>query len=384
MAPYKNKQHTVKITVDGKPYWVRGATEKEAREKAALKRAELESGIELSRDMRVSDWADRWISTYKEGKINDRYLSDIKGVIEKRIKPAIGSKKIKAIKAADLQDLLNDMAGQYSDSYIKKVKDIIKGMFREAYNNDLIVKDPAKGIKAPKGKERTERRAITDAERKMTLKVAETHRGGLFILIMLYAGLRPQEVAVLRWSDIDMDERKIHVQRALKADGSIGGPKSKAGNRYVPIPTYLYDRLVAISHGPFDLVCTNASGKQYSKSSVTQMWKNFCRAMNIAAGCRVFRNQVLPPYWVAPDLTLYCYRHTYGTDLQAAGVPINVAKDLMGHEDISVTANIYTHQSDDSFDDAAAKVEAFSERKVAPEVAKILKPLENKNCVTDS
>lgn len=47
---------------------------------------------------------------------------------------------------------------------------------------------------------------------------------------------------------------------------------------------------------------------------------------------------------VAKDLTPYCLRHTFCTDLERAGVPINVAKDLMGHSDIAVTANIYTHR----------------------------------------
>ena len=44
---------------------------------------------------------------------------------------------------------------------------------------------------------------------------------------------------------------------------------------------------------------------------------------------------------IAPDLVLYCLRHTYGTDLQHAGVPINIIKYLMGHSDIAVTSNIY-------------------------------------------
>lgn len=46
---------------------------------------------------------------------------------------------------------------------------------------------------------------------------------------------------------------------------------------------------------------------------------------------------------IAPDLTTYCLRHTFCTDLQRAGVAINIAKELMGHSSIAVTADIYTH-----------------------------------------
>lgn len=48
---------------------------------------------------------------------------------------------------------------------------------------------------------------------------------------------------------------------------------------------------------------------------------------------------------IAPDLTLYCLRHTFCTDLQRAGVAINIAKELMGHSSIAVTADIYTHRN---------------------------------------
>lgn len=60
-------------------------------------------------------------------------------------------------------------------------------------------------------------------------------------------------------------------------------------------------------------------------------------------GATVYRNQIIRSV-VADDLTPYCLRHTFCTDLQKAGVPINVAKELMGHADISTTANIYTHK----------------------------------------
>ena len=53
---------------------------------------------------------------------------------------------------------------------------------------------------------------------------------------------------------------------------------------------------------------------------------------------------------------MYCLRHTYCTDLQAAGVPINVARELMGHASISTTAEIYTHGSAESFEDAREKL----------------------------
>jgi integrase len=59
----------------------------------------------------------------------------------------------------------------------------------------------------------------------------------------------------------------------------------------------------------------------------------------------------------AADLRPYCLRHTYGTDLQDADVPINVAKYLMGHEDIATTGNIYTDTTEYAILAASEKIE---------------------------
>jgi len=72
-------------------------------------------------------------------------------------------------------------------------------------------------------------------------------------------------------------------------------------------------------------------------------------------GATVYRNQIKISV-IAPGLVPYSMRHTYCTDLQDAGVPINVAKYLMGHSDIGVTANIYTDTTTAVIRDAADKI----------------------------
>ena len=65
------------------------------------------------------------------------------------------------------------------------------------------------------------------------------------------------------------------------------------------------------------------------------------------------------PFSVSPDLVPYCLRHTFCTDLQDAGVPINVAKVLMGHSSIKVTAQIYTHHTEKSMESAREKMNEY-------------------------
>lgn len=80
--------------------------------------------------------------------------------------------------------------------------------------------------------------------------------------------------------------------------------------------------------------------------------------MDIENGAEVFRGHIVEST-LAEDLRPYDYRHTYCTDLQDAGVPITVAQRLMGHSDIKMTAQIYTHHSAKSFEDARNKIERF-------------------------
>ena len=374
MAEYITKT----FRFEGKRYYVRGKTEEEAIANRAIKLKELEEGKRtIDGNTRVQDWAEEWLETYKQPTVNARHYKDLRNIVNNFIVPAIGPMKVKMVKPVHLQKILNGLPG-YSNSYIKKIYDVIRQIFSEAYKNALTPINPAESLRKPTGRAQNKRRAITDKERELTLKVAEYHRGGLFVLIMLYCGLRPGEVAALRWTDIDLTRGIMYVSNAVKADNRIDAPKTDAGVRQVPIPRPLAERLSEREHTPFELVCTNTRGGRYTASSFQAMWENFKREMNIEAGCRVFRNQLVPPYPIAEDLTLYCYRHTYGTDLQAAGVPINVAKELMGHSSIAVTAQIYTHKSDAAFNNAAELINNYAQGSVAQVVAQEAETIEIK------
>ncbi len=177
---------------------------------------------------------------------------------------------------------------------------------------------------------------------------------------MLYCGLRPQETAALQGRHLDLKNGNIKIEQALKRhDNTIGDTKSKSSNRLVPIPDILINELKKLKVQPFEYVFKNQSGNHMTTAGMRTRWRSFKRAMNIEMGCKTFKNAVVPPYRVADDLVPYCLRHTYCTDLQDAGVPINVAKELMGHSDISLTANIYTDFSKKSFDSARDAIEKY-------------------------
>lgn len=91
-------------------------------------------------------------------------------------------------------------------------------------------------------------------------------------------------------------------------------------------------------------------------------WYNFKREMDISNSAKVYRNQITKST-LAPDLEPYLLRHTFCTDCQSAGVPLNVAKELMGHSDIFVTAKIYTHMVDEVFEQNRKRLDEYANQK---------------------
>jgi integrase len=319
------------------------------------KKAIDDSEIKINKSMTFEKWALQWLEVYKRPAVEDFTYKDYQSRLKNKINPVIGKMKLSDITPLHCQKVLNGMAGMSKDRIIK-VNITMKAIFGRAVRDKLLRDNPALGLTIPKAEDGS-RRSITDAERKTILKVADSHKGGLFIKFMLYCGIRTAEAAALQWRHIDLKTNKLKIDQALKKDNTIGKPKSKAGYRTIPIPDILADELRQIEiREPFDYVLKNENKERHSRNSIAGLWKNIKREMNIIMGCKVYRNEVFPPFWVAPDLVFYNLRHTYCTDLQAAGVPINIARELMGHSNIATTAKIYTHHSEDSFMSAAALI----------------------------
>ena len=347
----------VTFSFGGKRYHVYGHTTTEAREKARARKALLEAGVkEVRGNETVSSWAKTWLEVYKAESVSPAWYKTMRGIVNGIIEPSIGTMRVRSVQPIDITRVLSTMAGR-SDSYVHKVRIILNQIFEAAEDNGLTARNPVKGAKSPICASKPARRTISVYERELTLKTANKHpRDGLFVLLMLYCGLRPQEAAVLRRSDLDYSRQVLHVTRALKSDGTVGAPKSAAGVRDIPLPSVLIEFLQQFDFQPDEYLCVNAHGNRLSHTSIRGLWRRFRRAMELEHGTQVKRNALVEPH-LPPDFTPYLYRHTYCTDLQDAGVPLVVAARMMGHSDVKITARIYTHASADSFDDALARIE---------------------------
>lgn len=335
------------FTFEGKRYEVSGKTEAEAIEKAVLKKQQLETAAAAeSGSATVSQWYSRWLALYKaEQGLTQKSLSTYDEKFNNYIKPAIGGKKMRAVTEYDLQRIMNRTA-EKSQSTASKVRMVIRQMFRRAYRTHMISFDPSEDLEIPRSTTKGTRRSLTEAERALFLRCAPSVEGAEIFQAMYYTGMRPGELMALTWGDIDFNRNEITVNKAIESGtkSTVKATKTSAGERIIPLRAPLRELLLPFKGDPTRHVFLNRAGNPQYGQTFKRLWKHLLREMDIANGAKLYRNQIVQST-LAPDLVPYCLRHTFCTDLQAAGVPINIAKELMGHADISVTANIYTHKN---------------------------------------
>ena len=331
------------FTYNGKRYCVYGKTEREAIEKLILKRQALENDELVNPAKRtVSSWAIECVETYKVRQSSitrEKYLQKMQSYVLKEI----GSMLLKDVSPIVCQQVLNLKADK-SKATINDTYQMLRFIFKYAKINKFINSDPTEYLAKPSGYYNP-RRSLTVSEEKHFLKVLDKHYEPLYFALMYYAGCRPSEASSVEFRDIVMreDVRYLHIR----------GTKTKAADRYVPIVDGLA-KFIPYSASPFELLCKNRYGKALNKDNKRRAWAHLCRLMNIDMGCKVYRNQLLPPFPLATDISAYSLRHTFCTNLQKRGVDIRTAQYLMGHADIQMTANIYSHVDFEIINQAAA------------------------------
>lgn len=328
------------FTYDGKRYQVYGHDKDDAIAKMALKLDALKRGeVTRSSSATVKQWGEFCVKTYKTNQseiTRDRYLS----VMRSSVFSQIGSMKVKHVTPIDCQKCLNLQEGR-SKHHIDKVHRMLVFIFEKAVENKLILESPAAHLVKPKGVT-SKSRALTDEEREAVLDVCTDNRYILF-LFMLYCGCRPSEARGLQGKDVmDMEGKKVlHIR----------GTKTKNADRYVPLPSFLYEKVKKAKKNEY-LVGKKMTNLMYSQ--LVAKWKDELRGslggeyeyelerINKTTGKKHYK-KVFTYDPLAADFRPYYLRHTYCTDLRDHGVDIRDAQYLMGHSDISITANIYTH-----------------------------------------
>ena len=318
-------------------------TIRELEEKAAELRRQVGAGEAIGSEITVSEWVDTWLSIYKTGvEYNTTKMYEL--ITNNYIKKTIGFMRLKDVKTLHLQKIINE--NQQKSWIVKKFKITINQIFEQAIINDMLSKNPARGIKLPKMQAATKKRALTESEIEKIKTLPLDVKTKCFVFLLLYTGMRKSEVLALTKNDINLERMDIAVNKTLvfKSNKSVvkDTPKTRAGARTIKIFAPLYHALLEhLNALDTEMLFTTAKGDTVTDTSYRRMWAKFTAAMG------------------ETDITAHIFRHNFASMLYDAGVDIKVAQAMLGHESIQVTMDIYTHLGKNQIDNNADKLEEY-------------------------
>lgn len=324
---------------DGKPKFknIYGRTIPELENKINEFKAQMNKGIILDdKNLTVREWSNIWLNTYKSGvayNTNRRY----EFTLHKQILPYIGDAKISKIKLVDVQNLINKLANQYSASTLKKVRGSLNQLFKCAIQNHLIYINPVDGVQLP-NKQQSEKQFLSESQIEHVTAFCASYKDGIFILTLLYTGMRREEIVPLTWDDVDLEENIITVNKAVEFinnQPNIKPPKTAKSSREIPILDILRPYLIKLkSESDGSLLFCNSKGNMHTETSLRRLWERFMKNYN---------DYLVENQQESEHFTMHILRHTFATILFSAGVDIKTAQSILGHSTISVLLDIYTH-----------------------------------------
>jgi integrase len=378
---YLTATFTAGARPDGKPnrIYVRGKTKPELADKLSEAKRLYGLGIDLA-DTIVRDWAERWMRIYM-ANCSGAQRAHYRAKLDKNILPVIGGMKIKDVRRSHLLELLNSYAGGKRGTVVK-IRIAVERLFEDAAAEGLIERNPAVKLELPELDEEA-RRPLTDVERAAVIEVAKTHPQGAYVLTMLYCGLRRGETIALTVGDVDLERRVISVNKSLRIQGNTGtikSPKTAAGTRTVPIPDAALGMLRAACAGraASAILYPKSDGNHATQTACAWWWRSFKRQCHITSGAALYRNAVkaeTSPF--GDEITPHYLRHTFATDIYAAGVDEKARKYILGHSTNDIT-DVYTQMTDAALKRAAAKINAYN-KKMLKVVEGITLPIERED-----
>lgn len=321
---------------DGTTKYVYATNVPALNEKVRSLLKEADTGVLVDDTTLVGEWAVKWLKTYKSN-LRGNTIKNYLNAYNNHIAPQLENVPLKAARPVHIQNVMNGVA-PYSEDLQRKVLNTMKQLFETAMQNRLISLNPCNGIKITPHAFDERIKVLSPAQQKKLLESVLDPMAKAFVALGLYCGLRREESLGLMWSDIKGN--KLTVNRAVTFLKNQQDPnhelKSKAAHRTIPIPKPLAEILKNTPHNGLYVIVPPRGGEM-TLMSYRRMWAHVTKAVNFGVHSHMLR-------------------HTYATSLYRAGIDLKTAQYLLGHSDIKMTAEIYTHIQQDKLTSAATKI----------------------------
>ena len=268
-------------------------------------------------------------------------------------KEEFGKRRIDKVKQSDakcwLIKLQQDGRGYSS---IHSIRGVVRPAFQMAFDDDLIRKNPFEfQLATVVVNDSVTREAITRKQERAFLEFVASDKhfckyyDGIYILFK--TGLRISEFVGLTLADVDMKNRKINInhqlQRKRNMEYIIEDTKTSSGTRVIPMTDDVYEcfkRIIANRKKPKvePMICGKSGFLYLDKNDMPMValhWEKYfqhiCEKYN-----SIYKVQM-------PKITPHVCRHTFCSNMAKSGMNPKTLQYIMGHSDIGVTLNTYTH-----------------------------------------
>ncbi|MBY6276793.1 tyrosine-type recombinase/integrase [Parageobacillus thermoglucosidasius] len=330
-------------------------------------KVEVEAGEYIAPEkMKLADFIKEWETKYAVKELSETTLNNYLSHIKNHILPALGHMRIDQIKPVHIVNFLDQIKRAdgkkkpLSTRTIENAYLTIRNILQRAVEWQIIKSNPASAVKKPKSKKEAVKEVQVYDEKEVEALFRavqnEPFHWRIFTTLAIAAGLRRGELLGLEWSNVDLENGVIRINKAIVKGrkGSVEkSPKTKKSNRLVSLPNsviaelklyrrhWLKQKLQAgdLWKEEKEYLFCNIDGRHFYPTTPTTWWRRFTKR----AGIRYIR--------------LHDLRHTSATLLINQGVHAKIIAERLGHSDIRVTMDIYGHALQKADHEAANKLD---------------------------
>ena len=348
---------------DGKRKYYYGKTQAEAIQKLKQAQYEMKQGIlATGPKQKLADHLTYWLEQVKKRKLRASTYVRYRSTMNIHIIPALGHLPLSKVTLRTIQQFYNKKLDEerQSPSSVLNMHKVLNQAFAYAVKERLISINPCTGVSLPT----QEKRKVQPLTVEQAQHLLDSVQGTMlesFIALALVVGMRHGELLALRWQDIDLAQGKLFIHRNLTHDENyqltVGDPKTTSSERALPLPQPIRERL--LSH---------QARQQQVQLKAGSAWQNHDLVFCTRKGGYLRQHTVRLQFYRLlkqaglPQIHVHDLRHSAATLLRSMGVDLKVIQQILGHSNLDITANIYSHVLPSMQEEAVEKMNKLFEK----------------------
>lgn len=307
--------------------------------------------------MTLGEWMDICLNIYLKNTLKQSTYNSYVCYMERHFKPELGNVKLSDLNPRMLQLFYNRKAEteNLAPKTIVNLNLFLHRVLNFAVGEGYLRSNPAESLNLTRG-QKPEIAILNRDDQNALIRGSYYHRYGVFVRLTLFTGIRLGELLGLRWEDIDIRGKMLHIRRTLNrlnkmqnptdptentTEIVIGTPKSQNSVRSIPLLDGMLQELLGWK--TVQEQDREEAGDLYEDSGmiVTNPFGGFVEP-------RTFRDYYMQILEISelPHYTFHALRHTFATRALEQGMDVKTLSVILGHHSVSFTMDTYTHVQD--------------------------------------